>query len=217
MTFGVILGGTNPGPVVQGDSSIVDVASTPAGNRYGQSTTDPIGFYGTTPIAKQAATVPLTTQLENLGLIPTGTPNGKAPVNTTAATLTLTQALHAGRVVTVNKADGSALTLPAATGTGDTYIIEIGTTITSVGSTIKAANATDVFRGMAWVMSDNSAAVLAYLPAATDDTVTLNGTTTGGYAGHLITIRDVAAGVFNVQSFGKATGTEATPFSATVS
>lgn len=136
-----------------------------------------------------------------------------APVTTTAATLSLTAALHAGKTVVQNAVTGCAIALPAATGTGNFYRVIVKLTITSVGVVISATPLTDVFIGMAWVMSDNSQAVLAYLPAATDNTLTLNGTTTGGYLGHLVEFRDIASGVWEVNSFGKATGTEATPFS----
>lgn len=136
-----------------------------------------------------------------------------APIATTAATLSLTAALHAGRTVLQNSVSGCAIALPAAAGTGNFYRVIVKATITSVGVVVSCTPLTDLFIGMAWVMSDNSQAVLAYLPAATDNTLTLNGTTTGGYLGHLLEFRDVAAGIWEVQSFGKATGTEATPFS----
>lgn len=143
----------------------------------------------------------------------TGATSSAAPVAVTASTLTLTAALHAGKTIVQNAAAGCAIALPAATGTGNLYRIYVKTTITSVGVVISATPLTDIFTGMAWVMSDNSQAVLAYLPAATDNTITLNGTTTGGYAGHLLEFRDVVSGIWSVESFGKATGTEATPFS----
>lgn len=143
----------------------------------------------------------------------TGTTTSAAPVVVTATTLTLTAALHAGKTVVQNAAAGCAIALPAAVGTGNLYRLYVKTTITSVGVIISATPGSDVFTGMAWVMSDNSQAVLAYLPGGTDNTLTLNGTTTGGYAGHLLEFRDVAAGVWSVESYGKATGTEATPFS----
>jgi len=92
----------------------------------------------------------------------------------------------------------------------------IGTTITSNSTTIKVNNATDVMSGRAYVISDNSAAVLGYATGSTDDTITLNGTTLGGFAGDVIEITDAIAGTFLVEVHTKATGTEATPFSATV-
>lgn len=143
----------------------------------------------------------------------TGATASAAPVPVTTATLILTAAAHAGKTIVQNAAAGCAIALPAATATGNLYRIYVKTTITSVGVIISATPGTDIFTGMAWVMSDNSQAVLAYLPAGTDNTLTLNGTTTGGYAGHMIEFRDVAAGIWSVESFGKATGTEATPFS----
>jgi len=139
------------------------------------------------------------------------------PVNVTGATLTITSDGQAGRTVVINAAAGCAITLPNATGTGSVYRFVIGTTITSNSTTIKVNNATDVMTGRAFVISDNSAAVLGYATASTDDTITLNGTTLGGYAGDFIEVIDAIAGSYAVRVFTKATGTEATPFSATVS
>ena len=147
----------------------------------------------------------------------TGASLGATPVNATASTLTVTRASHAGRHVTLNRAAGIAVTLPAATGTGAIYTFSIGTTITSNSTTIKAASASDSFLGQALVVSDGAAAVLGYVVAANDDTITLNGTTTGGIIGDTIIVTDVATGLFMVNMISSATGTEATPFSATVS
>jgi len=139
------------------------------------------------------------------------------PIAVTGATLTCTRDVHAGRMNVINAAAGCAITLPNATGTGSVYRFMVGTTITSNSTTIKVNNATDVMSGRAYVISDNTAAVLGYATAASDDTITLNGTTTGGYAGDVIEITDAIAGTFLVEVHTKATGTEATPFSATVS
>ena len=51
-------------------------------------------------------------------------------VNTTG-NLTLTAASHGDRIVTVDKADGAALVLPAASGSGNRYKVIITTAITS--------------------------------------------------------------------------------------
>ena len=140
-----------------------------------------------------------------------------SPVAVTGATLTVTSDAQAGRTIVINAAAGCAVTLPNATGTGAVYRFVIGTTITSNSTTFKVNNATDVMTGRAYVISDNTAAVLGYATAASSDTITLDGTTTGGYAGDFIEITDAIAGTFAVRVFTKATGTEATPFSATVS
>ena len=55
-------------------------------------------------------------------------------VNATAATLTVTKDLHSGQTVTLNRAGGVAVTLPAATGTGCVYRFVVGTTFTTDGT-----------------------------------------------------------------------------------
>lgn len=140
-----------------------------------------------------------------------------APVTCTASTLAVTAVLHAGRTITLNRAAGIAVTLPAATGTGNIYRFVMVAAVTSNTTTIKVANATDIMTGNAYVVSDGAAAVLGYTTGASDDTITLDGSTKGGLKGDLFVITDVATNVFHVQAMTAATGTEATPFSATVS
>lgn len=137
-------------------------------------------------------------------------------VNLTAATLSLTEAAHDGKTVTVNKADGSTLTLPAATGSGARFRLIVGTTITSVGLIVQVADATDVMTGGAWLSQDGADTVVMFEAGATSDTITLNGTTTGGLKGDLIECEDIASNLWFVRLMGSATGTEATPFSAAV-
>ena len=146
----------------------------------------------------------------------TGAVLATTPVNVTAATLTVTQATHAGRVVTLNRAAGITVTLPAASGSGSVYTFVVGTAVTSNSDIIKVANSSDTMTGRAFVISDNSAAVLGYATASDSDTITLNGTTTGGLKGDRIVITDAATNLFSVLVQSAATGTEATPFSATV-
>lgn len=142
---------------------------------------------------------------------------GVAPVAYTAGTsLSLTQALHANRVVYVTDV-ASAYVLPAATGTGDKYTIVLGATITGA-STIKVASAADTFVGTAVLFQDGGDTVVAFAAAATDDTVDLLGTanSTGGLIGGIYEFWDVASGKWAVRIVSDAGGTEATPFSATV-
>ena len=138
------------------------------------------------------------------------------PISATGATLVCSRDVHGGRVTVITAAAGCAVTLPNATGTGSVYRFLIGATITSNSTTIKVNNATDVMSGRAYVISDGAAAVLGYATGATDDTITLNGTTLGGYIGDIIEITDAIAGTYQVKVLTKATGSEATPFSATV-
>lgn len=139
-------------------------------------------------------------------------------VHLTGSAITLTAAAHAGKTLVVDDATAQTLTLPAATGTGNRYNFILGATKTG-SQIVKVANGTDAFNGFSQAISDDGTGgpVKGFIASAgSDDTITLNGTTTGGYVGDEISVQDIGAGVFHVKVEGKATGTEATPFSATV-
>lgn len=138
-------------------------------------------------------------------------------VSVTAATATVTPTAHAGRTVLLDRAAGQALTLPAATGTGNSYKFFVATTITSNSTTIKVADATDIMAGVAIVANDSDNSASLFETAADSDTITFNGGTTGGIKGATVELQDVAANLWSVRIVGAATNTEATPFSATVS
>lgn len=136
-------------------------------------------------------------------------------VNCTAATLAVTAALHAGAIVTLNRAAGIAVTLPAASGSGARFRFIIGTTFTG-SATIKVASSSDIMQGNALMPADGGNTVNGWETAADTDTITFDGSTTGGYVGTEIELIDIASGLFYVKIIGNATGSEATPFSATV-
>lgn len=138
------------------------------------------------------------------------------PVDTTATTLTVTASQHAGRTITVSSAAPIAITLPQATGTGNRYRFNIRVAATGTAHTIKVANATDVMSGMVVSHTTSSDAVIAYVATATDDTISLNGTTKGGVVGDWYEIVDIKTGFFQVMGHAAPTGSYATPFSATV-
>ena len=137
-------------------------------------------------------------------------------VNVTAATLAVTLAAHDGKIITLNKVDGIAVTLPAAAGTGMKLQFILGTTITSVGTTIKVANSSDTMTGTAIIAQDAGDTVAMFETLAASDTITMNGTTTAGIKGDSIELIDIATNLWWVRMVGSATGTEASPFSATV-
>lgn len=139
----------------------------------------------------------------------TGT--GAVSASVTAATLTV-DSTYNGQVIPLNRAGGMTVTLPAATGSQAVYTFVVGTTFTSNGI-IKVANATDVMNGIASV-GGGTASVFGTLPAS--DTLTMNGSTTGGLAGSYVELKDVAAGDWIVTAYLVGSGTPATPFSATV-
>jgi hypothetical protein len=137
-------------------------------------------------------------------------------VSATTATLTATAAAHSGRTVLLDRAAGQAVTLPAATGTGNSYKFFVLTTITSNSTTIKVVG-DDVMAGLAIVANDGGDTASIFETAATSDTITFDGSTTGGILGATVELQDVATDLWSVRVVGAATGTEATPFSATVS
>ena len=71
--------------------------------------------------------------------------------------------------------------------------------------------------GVAVVANDGGATASIFETAADSDTITLDGSTTGGILGGHIEIQDVASNKFRVLINQAATGSEATPFSAAVS
>jgi hypothetical protein len=79
---------------------------------------------------------------------------------------------------------------------------------------VQVANSTDVMNGAIGLTTDISGTVMP--ASATSDTITMNGSTTGGVAGSWMTFTDVAAGFWMLGGNLVCTGTEATPFSAAV-
>ena len=149
----------------------------------------------------------------------TNFPNGVAggtPVSITASTLTATPDDNGERVNVLNRAAGIAVTLPASLGTGVSYKFLVGTTVTSNSTTIKVANSTDVMTGLALSAADGGASVNGWETASDTDTITFDGSTTGGIKGDMVVLTSVASGLWYVSIVSSSTGTEATPFSATV-
>ena len=128
--------------------------------------------------------------------------------------LTMTAALHGNRFLYYNDADGT-ITLPAATGTGYKYVVILKTAFTA--ATIQCASASDSFLGGIRGVDDDADAAYAWKAETADDTITGNGTATGGKAGDCYEFVDIATGLFYVSGFiTQSGGSEATPFSAAV-
>jgi len=134
------------------------------------------------------------------------------------AALTVVPDIHRGATIYLNRAAGSTVTLPAATGSGDEYTFMVSALATSNNHIVKVANATDVMAGTAiTVDSDSAGTVRAWITAATSDTVTLNRSTTGSVTlGEFIHVKDIAAGKWAVHCVLSGSGDGATPFGATV-
>lgn len=141
-------------------------------------------------------------------------------------TVTLDVASYAGRVIRTNDAT-LVITLPSINttanspnngpGTPPATLNNIGTSYTffveTTGSalTIKT-DGTDKFVGSLSLVDTDDAATLSYAPAASNDVITMNGTTTGGIAGSIITVTALAAAKYMVTGTVLASGTVATPF-----
>jgi hypothetical protein len=128
---------------------------------------------------------------------------------TSAGTENITVAAHAGRIVLLTGAGALTRTLPAATGTGNVYRFVVGVVNASHIITVNGTPGTDTIDGGAIGMQT----VEGWEATGAVNTVTLNGTTTGGQIGDWVEIIDIAAGQFSVTAQIVQTGAQATPFS----
>lgn len=139
---------------------------------------------------------------------------------TLTATDAITVAEHAGRILLMGEVGGDAaatFTLPAATGSGAEFQFIVSVVNTS-NYVIKVADATDTIDGSVILHQDSADTVASFNTASDSDTITLNGTTKGGVSiGDEITLIDIATNQYMVKGVLTASGTEATPFSASVS
>lgn len=209
------------GDTAAGDNAAIGYTAAFGLILTGQGTTNDVTIVNdadATVLSVPTGTVNVTTAGR---LAPTTFSTGVAVLN---ATVSITAELHAGKTLSMADVGGNTLctyTLPAATGTGDVYRFYVGIVNTS-NYVIKVANANDTIKGQVIVQNDTTegdvAGVIGWKADGTDDTITLNGTTTGGASiGDYIEIMDIAANQFTVHGMLQASGTEASPFSATVS
>ena len=143
-------------------------------------------------------------------------PISQPAVTVTGSTVSITSATHAGAMVILDRAAGIAVTLPAATGSGAVFKFYVKTAVTSNSTTIKVANSSDTMNGWVSTATTTAGAGLQEAAGGTDDTITMNGTTTGGLAGSYVEAIDIAANVWNVFGALTGSGTLATSLSATV-
>ena len=135
---------------------------------------------------------------------------GSTAVVAITAETTLTYADHVGRIIEINDADG-AVTLPAITSDtiGATYKFFVGTTASDLD--IKT-DGTDKFSGMLILAAAATSQARGFAPAATNDVISMNGTTTGGIAGSTVEVTAIGADEYLVTGTLLGSGTLATPF-----
>ena len=146
-------------------------------------------------------------------------------VSAAGATLTVTQALHANRIIALDQTAGCVLTMPEATGTGDVYTFMVTVAATSNVYKIIAVDTTNTdLCGYVQMYDADTVEVFEVYPAIqTDgfDYVALNRTTTGGMPGGIgldrLVFTDIKTDVWHVSGeLYIAAGTNAaTPFATT--
>lgn len=143
--------------------------------------------------------------------------SGSGSVVSLSSDVSLTPALHAGRVMLLdNSAGGLTATLPAASGSGNVYKFFVKGTLASGNYVIQVASSDDTMAGVAVVANDDGDSANIFQTASDSDTITLDGSTTGGILGGVIELQDLYSGKYLVKIHQSATGAEATPFSAAV-
>ena len=153
---------------------------------------------------------------------------GTGPGSTVALTAntSLTVNAHAGRILLTQDADG-IFTLPSIVATADAAVAgptdfnnanNIGATFTfyvdlTATDVQIVTDGTDKFTGAAIVAVDDGAKK-AFFPGATNDVLSMNGTTTGGIVGSVITVTALEAAQYLVHNtLILGSGTIVTPFS----
>lgn len=165
--------------------------------------------------------IDLNTQVNNLqgngtpGPVTASSITGLTPTTDTAATAAITAA-QSGTTIVLSKAAGVTATLPAATGSGNTYTFVIGTTATSAAYKILAASTSDLLFGFVTGENAGTAKCFAGALASTYNSLQMPFAGTqpsGGFQGDWFTFRDVAANNWHVSGCYQAGTTPTTPFS----
>ena len=156
---------------------------------------------------------------------------GTGPGSTVALTAntSLTVNAHAGRILLTQDADG-IFTLPSIVATADSAVAGPGSDLNNannIGATFTfyvdttatdvqiVTDGTDKFTGAAMVAVDDGAKK-AFFPGASNDVLTMNGSTQGGLIGSIVSVTAIEAANYLVHSsMLLGSGTIITPFSDT--
>ncbi len=146
---------------------------------------------------------------------------GNANVVSLTADTTLSVNSHAGKILTCNDADGK-FTLPSivatAPGSNDdpnqtnnlgasfTFVVETAATDLDIKT-----DGTDKFVGGLY-LGKSDAAGKTFMSGASNDVITLNGSTKGGIAGSIIRVTAIGSAKYAVEGIVLASGTVVTPF-----
>ena len=141
---------------------------------------------------------------------------GSESVVSLTADTTLTVDDHAGRILACNDADGK-FTLPTILSSplriqlnnlGATYTFFIETAATDLDI---LTDGTDKFVGGVYTGKDDATGK-TFISGASNDVITLNGSTKGGLAGSIVRVTAVADNKYAVEGITLGSGTLVTPF-----
>ena len=151
---------------------------------------------------------------------------GPGMTKSLTADTTLTVADHAGRILLLNDADGK-FTLPSINTNADSAVAGPGSdpnNLNNIGASFYfyvetlatdldiKTDGTDKFKGAVIIAVDDGAKK-AFVPAATNDVITLNGTTKGGIVGSVVQITAIDTATYLVHnSLLIGSSTIVTPF-----
>ena len=151
---------------------------------------------------------------------------GPGMTKTLTADTSLTVADHAGRILLLNDADGK-FTLPSINVNADSAVAGPGSdpnNLNNIGASFyfyvetlatdldMKTDGTDKFKGAILIGVDDGAKK-AFVPAATNDVITMNGTTKGGIVGSVVQITAIDTATYLVHnSLLIGSSTIVTPF-----
>ena len=151
---------------------------------------------------------------------------GPGMTKSLTADTTLSVQEHAGRILLLNDADGK-FTLPSIVTTADSAVAGPGSdpnNLNNIGASFYfyvetlatdldiKTDGTDKFKGAVIIAVDDGAKK-AFVPAATNDVITLNGTTKGGIVGSVVQITAIDTATYLVHnSLLIGSGSIETPF-----
>jgi hypothetical protein len=138
------------------------------------------------------------------------------PILNVATSTYATPSTAAEKLITLNRAAGIAVTLPAAIGSGDKYRFVIGTSVTSNSTTFtKKSGSSDTFVGQIETSTTTGATTNGFCESlgGADVTITMNGSTTGGLIGSYYEFEDIASAVWRVSGANLGSGSLATSVS----
>ena len=146
---------------------------------------------------------------------------GSTAVVSLTADTSLTVAAHAGKILTTNDADGkftlpSIVTTSPSDPTDPNQLNNLGASFYFVVETAATdmdilTDGTDKFVGGLYTGKDDASGKV-FISAASNDVITMNGSTKGGLVGSIVKVTAMASAKYAVEGIILGSGTIVTPF-----